>query len=561
MRFYWIPIFILISFPNATTYYVAPGGVDDGPGTFINPWGTIQHAAEELAAGDTVLIRGGVYNEQVMTLHDGSAAAGHIVFMAYPGEIPIIDGTGVTTGNNGIIIGHSYIKLLGLHVRNWNDNGIWVVRAGNIEISDCEVYEVGHGIGFSNGAHDFVLNRVLIHHFDLYGFDASPDGDDCYNGVLNDCIAHTGRDHEQNVDGFGLGHGTQHDFIFNRCITYDVFDGFDISSRKATLNRCLAHDCWNGCYKLWQDSVFLYNCIGYNAAVSIVELDWDSLPGRTTLTNCTFFNSQAFAIWIENSADTLFMTNCIIAGSDNIGLCFELPGVGNYHGDYNIFHTDDGSRVVVVGYMDEFTAEQVEAGEWRTYSGQDLHSIIVYHAESVFVDPAMNNLHLLPTSPAVDHGTASGAPGLDFDGNARPYGSGYDIGAYEYSPGGIVNEFADRIKFPVIQISPNPFNSSCQIQVPVGAQIEIYDLRGNIIFSPFTPTCGQGVSPAKGHKDVSSQFVHWGKMFEGQRGVFVWHPDETIPSGAYFVKATIYEQEGTSVHRMQTAMKRIVYLK
>ena len=58
-------------------------------------------------------------------------------------------------------------------------------------------------IGAADGAHDFVLNRVELHHFELYGFDASPSGGaDCYNGSFNNCTAHTGVDSEQNVDGF-----------------------------------------------------------------------------------------------------------------------------------------------------------------------------------------------------------------------------------------------------------------------------------------------------------------------------------------------------------------------
>ena len=35
-------------------------------------------------------------------------------------------------------------------------------------------------------------------------------------------------------------------------------------------------------------------------------------------------------------------------------------------------------------------------------------------------------------SPAIDQGSSSDAPGDDFEGNFRPYGNGYDIGALEY---------------------------------------------------------------------------------------------------------------------------------
>ena len=40
--------------------------------------------------------------------------------------------------------------------------------------------------------------------------------------------------------------------------------------------------------------------------------------------------------------------------------------------------------------------------------------------------------HLTSRSPAIDAGTTVGAPSIDYDGNYRPYGKTYDIGAYEY---------------------------------------------------------------------------------------------------------------------------------
>lgn len=40
--------------------------------------------------------------------------------------------------------------------------------------------------------------------------------------------------------------------------------------------------------------------------------------------------------------------------------------------------------------------------------------------------------HLQPSSPAIDHGVAVAAIEVDMDGNSRPQGAAYDIGAYEY---------------------------------------------------------------------------------------------------------------------------------
>jgi hypothetical protein len=48
-----------------------------------------------------------------------------------------------------------------------------------------------------------------------------------------------------------------------------------------------------------------------------------------------------------------------------------------------------------------------------------------------FVNPASHDFHLKGISTAIDRCSSIGAPSADFDGNARPQGAGYDIGAYE----------------------------------------------------------------------------------------------------------------------------------
>jgi len=53
-----------------------------------------------------------------------------------------------------------------------------------------------------------------------------------------------------------------------------------------------------------------------------------------------------------------------------------------------------------------------------------------------FVDPATKNFHLKTTSPAIDKAMPSASLGTDhdFDGTARPQGTGPDIGAFELPP-------------------------------------------------------------------------------------------------------------------------------
>jgi hypothetical protein len=116
---------------KGNVYYVAKNGSDKNPGTSDLPWLTIKHAAETMVAGDTVLIRKGTYNEHVHTVHSGNAK-GYIVFSAYPGETPLIDGTEVTESQNGFIVDKSYIKLICLKICNLEENAIWIENAGYI---------------------------------------------------------------------------------------------------------------------------------------------------------------------------------------------------------------------------------------------------------------------------------------------------------------------------------------------------------------------------------------------------------------------------------------------
>jgi len=55
------------------------------------------------------------------------------------------------------------------------------------------------------------------------------------------------------------------------------------------------------------------------------------------------------------------------------------------------------------------------------------------NADPKFVSTTTGDFHLAPGSPCIDTATPSGAPSSDIDGNPRPRGGGYDMGAYEGS--------------------------------------------------------------------------------------------------------------------------------
>src|SRR5208337_2519656 len=139
---------------TGNTYYVSPSGKDSNPGTFSQPWRTIQHAANTVQAGDTVYVRQGVYKEVVTLKSSGSAAAGFITFSSYPGELATLDGTGqpIKGGQWGLLTipSHSYIVINGFEVRNYKTKkvadtpiGIWIFGQGsNVQIVNNHIHNI-----------------------------------------------------------------------------------------------------------------------------------------------------------------------------------------------------------------------------------------------------------------------------------------------------------------------------------------------------------------------------------------------------------------------------------
>lgn len=65
---------------------------------------------------------------------------------------------------------------------------------------------------------------------------------------------------------------------------------------------------------------------------------------------------------------------------------------------------------------------------------EDHNYVISSYADygNIFVNPAVNDLHLRAGVPVIDAGSAESAPLIDIEENPRPNGSGFDLGAYEF---------------------------------------------------------------------------------------------------------------------------------
>jgi hypothetical protein len=78
---------------DGSGYYVATTGSDTNPGTFLEPFATIQQAADSVSAGETIYIRGGSYHEEVSLAGVAGSSGNPITITNYNGEAVTLDGT------------------------------------------------------------------------------------------------------------------------------------------------------------------------------------------------------------------------------------------------------------------------------------------------------------------------------------------------------------------------------------------------------------------------------------------------------------------------------------
>jgi len=142
-------------------YYVSVSGDDNNTGAAGKPLRSIGKALGLVIPGDTVVLRGGVYYEQI-TFSKSGLLGKNITLKAYPGERPVIDGSNVAvTGWTGLVSIRSirYLVLDGLDICNMSTSngnadpeGIFIDGSSHdITIRNCNIYNIRNTSPLSNG--------------------------------------------------------------------------------------------------------------------------------------------------------------------------------------------------------------------------------------------------------------------------------------------------------------------------------------------------------------------------------------------------------------------------
>ncbi|UCG58812.1 MAG: right-handed parallel beta-helix repeat-containing protein, partial [Phycisphaerales bacterium] len=154
---------------SAGTCYVATDGSDENPGSEAEPLRTIQKAAGAARAGDTIIVRGGVYHETVVLRFSGRQGK-PIVLKNYPGERPVIQPgePGKQPPGHGLLLqaqqGYQkpigWITIEGLQIRYGHD-GVKFYNAHDIVIRRCHIHD-NWNQGILGNGNGVVIDRNTI---------------------------------------------------------------------------------------------------------------------------------------------------------------------------------------------------------------------------------------------------------------------------------------------------------------------------------------------------------------------------------------------------------------
>jgi hypothetical protein len=432
--------------PEHTYYVDGKLGTDSNPGTLSQPWQTIQKAASILSDGDTVIVLEGQYNERVYITRPG------LTFRAQ-GEVLM----------NGFSIQADYITVSGFTIVSLVDEvptgiGIDAPNGGFCIIENNRfLFNIWGGLRLGNpeypdASHDCIVRNNVFFRNTLYAAEIMGEN----HLIENNDVSHTIQHHPcssstaswLDADAFRF-HGGGH--IFRGNYIHDMpygHKGFDIASCNldtlADLSEDFVSDSHTDCFQTYTDEpiaghdiLFEGNrCILPNANEWAVEENPDvaakAFQTSGNAYNLTFKNNLVVAdllsLFLDGCHDITIVHNTFIGSGDRYsqGLQFENC-IGNIQIYNNVFYKQDAE----IGHI-WLENTQVEAGYNCIYRTDGSLSRPADPGDIWGADLRLDSsYHLLLDSPCIDAGVDMGIM-TDFDGNLRPQGNGFDIGAFEF---------------------------------------------------------------------------------------------------------------------------------
>jgi parallel beta-helix repeat protein len=417
---------------SGDTYYVAPNGNDNNPGTLEEPWLTLQKAADIMVAGDTTYVRSGTYDR--VNLKRSGSPGQYITFQAYPGEHPILDG-GSWAGFVDQYADTSpleYFIIDGFEIMNF-EHGINLIQSNHFILRNNRIHNNSvMGISVDNGQNGEITNNIVYQNGG-------------YDGILiarsRNIDIHHNVAYSNFMNGIAIN-SSSHDNLIHHNIAYDNSCGWDqryagiaieVDSENNMVFNNLSYNNCHGGYITNSPNNEIYNNVFYGNKDSQILLgDWNgSKPINNVFMNNIFF--------VTRSSDRA-------VGYFYSGTSYN-PLKNTY--DHNLYYYVNGPDK---SNMIANLPEDCSFLEWQAL-GKEQNGVL---GNPQFISPSNADFHLRSNSPAIDAGADVGVID-DFDGNPRPQGAATDIGAFEYlSVGPTSTPIPSPTSSPV---SPTPTHS------------------------------------------------------------------------------------------------------
>jgi hypothetical protein len=439
------------------TYYVSPTGNNANPGTLAQPWATPGYGSRQLQPGDTLIILGGTYvldtyDDDIIIPQASGTANAWITIRGETGNRPVLQcGENLLTAVD--LSGRSYIRLENLEITNHDGqpfrDGIELMETPGAHIVFKDLY-VHHLDEFGLNIQDVDDLRVEDCRIEYCGFGAvggpTAAADGWTNVVITGCsLSYSGHYYQGGAgpspydrpDGFGIEPSDGPVEIANTVAEHNRGDGLDSKARNTSIHECIVAN--NSCdgVKLWGDGSTVTNTLIYGRGDGDMgATPWSPVVIHTEEANATFglvnvtvddYVGQNYLMHVQYDAPTtpvnLTIRNCIFSSrGEDVATAIFLAEAVNATIQYNLFWTPQSTFVVGHGANDYTSAQVGALGTGNRYG------------DPLFVSPAFGadgDYHVQTGSPAINNGTATGAPSTDLEGTARPQGAGHDIGAYE----------------------------------------------------------------------------------------------------------------------------------
>lgn len=456
--------------------YVATDGSNSNKGTIDSPYATVYYAISKAKAGQTIYVRGGTYNQNIVITKSGTEG-NYITIRNYPNEKPVFDHTNYPTDGGAIIelskVNYIHIQGLKLCNKDLKSNsgyGILMRQGNHIIIKDVEISNINvpdptsskvganaiilYGNNASVPISNVLIDNCYVHDCQTGWNEAvTVNGNSEYVNVINNRIENIGNigldfaghfnackdsslDQARycvavgnvvskcvspNATSYGLYNDGGRDNTFDRNIVYECSGGIEIGSEEGA--KYSDYPVKNVIVK----NNLIYNNTQAGLSVGGYDNDATGIVYNTKIYNNTIVNNgnsdYGVELGINKTSGTDIRNNIFYKDNDLelIKVRFTEDLAGDLTFKNNCYYsTRTASNFKVIRYGETFRGFD----NWKTASGET----------GIYENPNFGDEYsLLKNSPCIDVGDSTAYSGkYDILSNERNINN-IDIGCYEYN--------------------------------------------------------------------------------------------------------------------------------